>query len=168
MTTQSRAAVALVALAVVIAAACGRPKAPPPHDADAPIPAAQTPEAEGEDQQASSPTETTPEYRSISGEVFYRERLRLPSDAALTVTLLRIDDPGQTVVARSTVTPRPQIPIPFELEYSTADISEGASYALDVEITRRGEVVFALPEPVPVITEGAPETGLRLLLRRLK
>lgn len=163
---QLRAALSLAALAAVVTAACGQPEEPRATKTHAPVPVTPTAVAAAEERPEFSPTEAPPIYRTITGEAFYRERIRLPSDAVLTVTLLRRGGTGDTVIARSTVKPKPQVPIPFELEYPTADISDGVSYGLDVEITRRGEVVFALPAPAPVITKGAPETGLRLLLRR--
>ena len=167
ITPQPRIAFAFVVLAAVVIASCGQSEVPRAPVTDAPE-TVTTPAAEAVTAAPPEPvpTEAIPTYRTITGEAFYRERIRLPSDAVLTVTLLRRGDSGDTVIARSTVKPRLQIPIPFELEYPTTDISDGASYGLDVEITRRGEVIFALPAPAPVITNRAPETGLRLLLRR--
>jgi putative lipoprotein len=167
MIFQPRAALTLAALVVVVTTGCGRLETPQESAIDEPtsvtIPAR---EAVAEATPSPTPTEAPPAVRTITGEVFYRERIRLPSDAAMTVTLLQRGDSGDSVIVRSTFTPRPQVPIPFELEYRTADISAGASYGLDVEITRRGEVIFALSDPAPVITKGAPQSGLKLLLRR--
>ena len=167
MAFQPRVALVLTTLAVVVLTGCWRAEKPRGAAVNAPAPVTTpTPDGAAEATPAPSPTEAPPVIRTITGEVFYRERIRLPSDAAMTVTLLEHGDTGDSVIARSTVTPRPQVPIPIQLEYRTADISEGESYGLDVEIARRGEVVFALPEPVPVITKGAPQSGLKLLLRR--
>ncbi len=165
MISQLRAIPSIAAVAAVFAVACGRSEAPLPPTV--PPPVSETTVATTADAPPPpSSTAALPVLKTISGEVFYRERLMLPSDAELTVTLVRLGGSGGTVIAKSTVRPRQQVPIPFELEYGTADINRGASYGLEVEITRRDEVVFVLPEPVPVITGGAPETGLKLLLRR--
>lgn len=167
MAFQPRVALLLTTLAVAAITGCGRAEKPQGAAVDSAAPVT-TPAPDGVAvaTPAPSPTGAPPAVRTITGEVFYRERIRLPSDAAMTVTLLEHGNTGDSVIARSTVTPRLQVPIPFQLEYRTADISAGESYSLIVEIVRRGEVVFALPEPAPVITKGAPQSGLKLLLRR--
>ncbi len=166
MISRARVILSVLVVAAALVVACGRSEAPQPPPTE-PLPGTAAIAATPPDPQPTpSPTVTLPVLKTISGEVFYRERLRLPSDAELTVTLVRLGGSGGRVIAKSTVRPRQQVPIPFELEYGTADINRGASYGIEVEITRRDDVVFVLPEPVPVITGGAPETGLKLLLRR--
>ena len=153
----------VVALTVVAAGGCGRSepaRKPGPHPSPTAVPVVEEPRPEP------AASGRARERRRISGEVFYRDRVRLPSDAVLTARLLAHDGSGSEVVAESTATPRRQVPIPFEVEYWSTDIEDGVHYRLDVLISRRGEEVFVLAEPVPVITDGAPSQGLRLLLRR--
>ena len=117
-----------------------------------------------------SPTPTPRPLPVVSGDIFYRERLVLPSDATVRVRVVRL---GQRSASRPVIAelafPAPRrIPIPFTLECDPSSLEPGAAYGLEVSISRRGKVEFATAEPVPVLAGGRPSPGLKVLVRRTR
>lgn len=80
----------------------------------------------------------------ISGEVFYRERIALPPNAALTVQLTDISlaDAPAAIIAEQTVDPAGQVPIKFELRFNPSVIQPRMSYALQARITVEDQLWF--------------------------
>ncbi|NMB26084.1 MAG: hypothetical protein GX986_11185, partial [Firmicutes bacterium] len=56
------------------------------------------------------------ELGQITGTVTYRERMALPPESSVTVTLVEIDEDGYVIVAEEIIWPKGQVPIPFVLE----------------------------------------------------
>ena len=116
---------------------------------------------------APSPDEPAAQPK-VTGTVSYRERIALPSDASVQV---RLDDVSQPEAAprRIAETTFPaagkQVPIPFELPYSQADIVAGRRYAVRAKIVAEGKTLFSTKTPYPVITRGAP-TQLEILVQQ--
>jgi len=117
---------------------------------------------------AASADEPLPQPR-ITGTVSYRERIALPSDASVQV---RLDDVSQPEAAPRRIaettfpTAGKQVPIPFELPYSAADIVAGRRYAVRAKIVAaNGKTLFSTKTPYPVITRGAP-TQLEILVQQ--
>ncbi len=52
------------------------------------------------------------------------------------------------------------VPIPFTLSYDPAQIDERFTYALSVRITLDGQLQWINTESYPVLTRGAPMTGV--------
>jgi putative lipoprotein len=104
----------------------------------------------------------------ITGTVSYRERIALPPDASVQV---RLDDVSQPEAAPRRVaeatfpTAGKQVPIPFELPYSAADIVPGRRYTVRAKILADGKTLFSTKTPYPVITRGAP-TQLEILVQQ--
>lgn len=101
----------------------------------------------------------------ILGQATYRERVKMPPGASLTVELLAVDTATPRVLATAK---RPDVagpPIPFSLPYDGARVPAAGRYALQAELVGPdGERWFATPAPVPVVPgEGRP---VELLLRR--
>ncbi len=59
---------------------------------------------------------------AVSGTVFYLQRIALPPDASVAVKLVDISkqDVPAVTIAEQKITPRGQVPIPFELQYDPA------------------------------------------------
>jgi putative lipoprotein len=101
----------------------------------------------------------------VSGEVFYRERIALPADAVVEVTLLdvtRTDRPGE-LIASLQIKPRRQVPIPFEIHVADPEIDPRRSYAVRATIVADGRLLFITAELPRVLTQGNPNT-VRILL----
>lgn len=86
---------------------------------------------------------------TVSGSVFYRERIALPGNASLRVELVDLAKP-EAVLGTATVAPAGQVPIPFGLVVDSAKLSTGQAYALQARIEVDGSTWFTSPEPVPV------------------
>lgn len=104
----------------------------------------------------------------ITGTVSYRERIALPPDASVQVRLDDVSQPEASPrrIAETTVaTAGRQVPIPFELPYSAADIVAGRRYVVRAKIVSDGKTLFSTKTPYPVITRGAP-TRLEILVQQ--
>jgi putative lipoprotein len=77
------------------------------------------------------------EQITVSGEVFYRERIALPPNAVLTVQLsdVSLADAPASTIAEQKIDPAGQVPIKFEIKFDSAVIQPKASYALQARIT---------------------------------
>jgi putative lipoprotein len=108
---------------------------------------------------ASSWAQANAPQGNVTGTVNYRERIALPSDAAIDV---RLEDTspqnatakliGESVFAAA----GQQVPIPFQVSFNTADINPAHTYQLRANITVDGTKIFASTSAYPVITNGAP------------
>lgn len=87
---------------------------------------------------------------TFSGIVSYRERMALPADSALYVTLVSL--PGGTRVAGANAELRGKVgsPIQFTLNVRSDVVSAGGAYGLVAEIWSEGYVLFRNGQPVPV------------------
>jgi putative lipoprotein len=100
----------------------------------------------------------------VTGVVTYRERIALPPSGVKVV--VRLKDTAGGTLEWLTLTDPGQVPIPFRLEYAIHKIEAGRSYGLDATISIDGVVAWATPEPVRVITGGAPVRDVEVVLRR--
>jgi putative lipoprotein len=73
---------------------------------------------------------------TISGEVFYRERIALPPNAVLTVRLsdVSLADAPEAVIAEQKIDPAGQVPIKFEIKLDPAVVRPNVNYALQARI----------------------------------
>ena len=65
---------------------------------------------------------TVPLSGRVSGSVLYKERIALPPDAKIIVSLEDVSyaDKAGTFIAQQTLRPTGQVPIPFDLRYIPA------------------------------------------------
>ncbi|WMT92075.1 YbaY family lipoprotein [Pelagibacterium sp. H642] len=81
---------------------------------------------------------------TITGDISYRERIALPDNAVATVSLIDVslaDAPAPTL-AEDVIDPAGQVPIGFILNFDSADIVAGHSYAVSARIEVDGELWF--------------------------
>ena len=96
----------------------------------------------------------------ITGQVAYRERIALPPDAAIHLTLedvSRQDAPATFIASQVVPTQGRQVPIPFTLYYASRDIDPRHTYNLRAAIIVDGERRFLTTQAYPVLTRGHPE-----------
>jgi len=97
---------------------------------------------------------------AITGTVTYRERIALPSDAAIDVQLVdtSVADVAVQTVAESMLNAEGrQVPIPFTLNYDPALIVPTHRYSLRATIrSGDGMLLFSTTQAYPVLTHGAP------------
>lgn len=96
----------------------------------------------------------------LSGEVFYRERVALPPNAVLEISLVDVTRPGGLgeLVASTQVRPNRQVPIRFEIRYGDDDVDPRRSYAVRANILADGRLLFVSARSERVLTHGHPSS----------
>ncbi|MEO5807792.1 META domain-containing protein [Devosia sp.] len=100
----------------------------------------------------------------FTGEVTYRERIALPTNATLRVALIDLDNPGgQSIVAATAgIGSTGQVPLQFDLSVKSDVARSGGHYGLIAEITADNRVWFRSAQPLPIDPAGA--AGLSLIV----
>lgn len=101
----------------------------------------------------------------LRGEVSYRERIVLPPNAIVEVTLLDItrrDGLGELVAAVQ-IRPRGQVPIRFEIRFADHEIDPRRIYGIHARILVDDRLRFATTTMPRVLTQGHPDS-VRVLL----
>ena len=93
---------------------------------------------------------------TFAGLVTYRERMALPPDAALTITLVNLPGQQRITGAYATLGGKAGSPIQFTLDVRSNVLATGGSYGLVAEIMSGGHVIFRNTQPVAV-DPAAPE-----------
>jgi putative lipoprotein len=95
----------------------------------------------------------------VSGSVTYGERMALPPDAVVEVTLsdVSVQDAAAPIIAQATVVAAGrEVPLPFELRYDPKKIHPTGWYAMRAAIRREGRLIFTSDTVYRVITHGNP------------
>jgi len=102
----------------------------------------------------------------VSGTVWIRQKVALPPDAVLTVTLSDAslaDAPSKVISQRAVRTEGKQAPFSFELPFNPADIQPNARILLSAAITHNDKLVFITDTVKPVINQGGTKADLTLV-----
>ena len=113
---------------------------------------------------------TAPPDPALTGTVFYRERIALPPDSTAEVVLedISIADRPPVEIARTTVAPAGQVPIPFEIRYASDRIERDHRFGVRAAILwRSGARMFESTDHLAVLDGTAPSKGLVLLVQRV-
>jgi putative lipoprotein len=97
---------------------------------------------------------------TISGEVYYRQRVALPPGASLVI---RVSDLSSNPVVRGETAIERQVPVPFTLTFDADLVGVGQNYAINAEILSRGAVLFRTASPL-VVAAGDLSTPLSILV----
>jgi putative lipoprotein len=100
-----------------------------------------------------------PRSATVQVTVFYRERIAMPPNAVLTVTLAdvsRADAPADTLTVGRIDEPG-NVPIDVELTYDPSTIDERSTYAVRATIDVDGEMWWTSTEVHRVLTGGASD-----------
>jgi uncharacterized lipoprotein YbaY len=136
-----------------------------------------------EDDQASSVQQTQPmparpgpapaqipiATAKVTGTVTYRERLALPPNAVVQVSLQDVslaDAPAVVLGEQTITTGGAQIPIPFEITYDPAAIDQRLTYSVPARITVDGQLLFTSTTTTLVITQGNP-SDVEIVVQRV-
>ncbi len=106
----------------------------------------------------------------VSGSVFYRERMAMPTGAVLRVSLLDVSraDAAADVLAGLEVADPGNVPIDFELTYDPALIDDRGTYAVRATIDVDGTLWWTSTEAHLVLTEGRPSIVDIMLTRNAR
>ena len=142
-------------LAVAIAlAACADKSA----DIQTPAPAANT--------SISATQQPAIQQPNVSGTVWIRQKVALPPDAVLTVTLSDAslaDAPSKVLAQKAVRTEGKQSPFSFVLPFNPADVQPSARILLSAAITVNDKLVFITDTVQPVINQGGTKADLTLV-----
>src|SRR5512138_2617484 len=119
------------------------------------------------------PPEAAPEGRSgraLTGTVFYRERIALPPNSIAEVVLedVSVVDRPAVEIARATIAPAGQVPIPFELRYVASSIEKDHRYGVRAAILwPNGARMFVSTIHYPAFDRAVPIEDLAILVQRV-
>lgn len=103
---------------------------------------------------------------NVSGTIYIRQRVALPPDAVLTVTLSdasQSDAPSKVLSQRVVHTKGKQAPFLFVLPFKPSDIKPNARILLSAAITIDGKMVFITDAVKPVLNHGGSKAELLLV-----
>lgn len=105
---------------------------------------------------------------AVSGTVTIDQLKTLPRGLSLVVKLVDFTDPASVpvVVAESTQPASQVLPLSVAQVYDPAQIDANRSYGLQVALQAETLVLYGTDQPVPVLTGGAPRSGLQIELVR--
>jgi uncharacterized lipoprotein YbaY len=96
---------------------------------------------------------------AIGGTITYLQRIALPKDAVVVVSLLDLSrSPAAARIAENRFPAQGQVPIRFELPYDSTRVDTGHSYGVQAQILVDGALWFVNDRPAPVLTRGNPTT----------
>ena len=98
----------------------------------------------------------------ITGTVAYRERIALPPNAVLRVSLedvSRMDVAAKVIAEVNTLTDGKQVPLSFAIPYRRADVVAGHRYQVRAKIIVNGQARYNSTTAYPVLTSGTPTNG---------
>ncbi len=105
---------------------------------------------------------------TVTGTVAYRERIALPPNAVVEVTLedvSRADAPAEAI-GRARIPSPGQLPVGFVIPYQSADIVASHRYVVRGRITVDGKLLFTSDRVTPVLGPN-PTSGVALVLVRV-
>lgn len=109
--------------------------------------------------------------QAVTGTVGYRERIALPANAVVTVTLEGVslaDAPSKTITEQTFEVGENSSPFAYSLEFNTADIQANHRYAVRATIKVDGKLRFTTDTNYAVITDEATTLNQDLLLKGVR
>ncbi|QIR28546.1 YbaY family lipoprotein [Kluyvera genomosp. 3] len=103
---------------------------------------------------------------TVSGNVWIRQKVALPPEAVLTVTLSDAslaDAPAKVLSQKVTRTEGKQAPFSFVLPYNPADIQPNARILLSAAVTLDGKLLFITDTIQEVINHGGTKADVTLV-----
>lgn len=107
---------------------------------------------------------------SVTGQVFYRERMALPPNSVVVVKLVEVSraDVKVTLLAEQRIENPASVPVLFQLDYDPDVIDARMSYAVQAQIRNTaGKLLWTTMEHIGVLTRDNPATDIQILVRRV-
>ncbi len=141
-----------VAIAVALSACAGK-------SAQVPVPAA-------DPNGINTLSQQSIQQPNVSGTIWIKQKVALPPDAVLTVTLSDAslaDAPSKVVAQRAVRTEGKQAPFSFVLPYNPSDVQPNALILLSAAVTINGRLVFITDTVQEAINNGGTKIDLNLV-----
>ncbi|WP_204139358.1 YbaY family lipoprotein [Halomicronema sp. CCY15110] len=106
----------------------------------------------------------------VTGTVTYRQRIALPPDATVVVTLedVSLADAPSTVVGGDMIrTAGLQVPIPFSITYDPAEIIPQHRYVVRAKIFYGEDLSWTSTTAYPVITQDSPTEDVEITVQQI-
>ncbi|WP_339476325.1 YbaY family lipoprotein [Pseudomonas sp. RL_5y_Pfl2_73] len=102
--------------------------------------------------------------QNLDGEVFYLQRIALPPNATLSVSLqdISLADAPAVVLDEQSGPIKGQVPLPFHLSYDPAQVKPGHRYAVSARIEVDGQLMFITTEQHAVQLDGKDPQPLKI------
>ncbi len=96
---------------------------------------------------------------SVTGEVFYLQRMALPPQAVLSVTLqdVSLADAPSIELARQQGPVNGQVPLPFRLDYNPQQVDQRHRYSVSARIELDGRLLFISTQHYGVKLDGSDQ-----------
>ncbi len=110
------------------------------------------------------------ESATVTGELWYRERIALLPDVVVEVKLVDVSkqDVPATVISEQTIKSPGQVPIAFVVAYDTEGIIPNHRYCIQARILEAdGKLIFITTQAYPVITLGNPTSNVSIMLQKV-
>lgn len=110
-----------------------------------------------------------PQQSQVTGTITYRQRIALPPNSTVVVTLQDTTSPNRAPrnIAQQTIPLRgQQVPVPFSLIYNPAQIQQNGIYRIRAEIYVDGRLTWANMGQDRVITGGNPN-NIEVIVQQL-
>lgn len=107
------------------------------------------------------------DMKTISGEVYYLQRIALPNHANVTVTLSDVslmDAPSEVISSQTYITDGKQVPLPFSLAYSPEQIQARNRYSISARIEVDGKLMFISDSMIQVLHEDKNYNDVKIKL----
>ncbi len=110
------------------------------------------------------------DIQDLQGSVLYREKIALPPEALVEVTLEDVSkmDVKSTLLASQTLKPVGQVPVDFRLSYDDAMVEERGRYSVRAVIRVGEEVLWRSTQSFPALTGDAPENVMVVVERAMR
>ena len=110
----------------------------------------------------------SPSSPTLTGTVTYRQKIALPTDAGVNVSLQdisRADAPAIVLGQQTIETKGAQVPISFAIPYDSSKIDSTHSYSVRATIKdATGKMLFTSNTTTPVISRGNPTKNIEIIL----
>jgi putative lipoprotein len=97
---------------------------------------------------------------SVTATITYRQRMALPDNAHIKVTLedvSRVDAPARVISSEDRMAGGAQVPFVFSLPYVLNQLPMNARLVVRVRIEEGDKLLFTSTSVHPVVTQGAPK-----------
>lgn len=113
--------------------------------------------------------ETPGQPLAVTGQVFYRERIAMPEGAVVKVQVADVSlaDAPAVVIGEQTIENPGNVPVKFTVPYDASKIQQGRTYNVSARIEVNGNLEWISTTRIPVITNGAPTSGVQVLVERV-
>ncbi|OLQ81477.1 lipoprotein-related protein [Photobacterium proteolyticum] len=108
---------------------------------------------------------------TVDGSLTYKERVALPNNARITVTLSdvsKMDVPAEVISSQAFLSEGKQVPLDFQLNFMKEEIKPNHTYSVSARIEVNGKLMFITDTSNPVITDPSLTTKLNLMLVKVQ